>query len=256
MSFEHGAIGIAAALLVAIVCCAELGFRLGRRWRRSHPDAAGSGTVEAAILGLLGLTLALSFSGASDRLAMRRALIVQEANAIGTAWLRLDLLPATDQAVARELLRRYLESRIEAYQHYADRARAETALAAGAKLQREIWSHAVANCAKAPAATACLLLLPALNDMFDITTTRGMAHFAHLPPLIIGLLLMLCAIGGVLSGYAMSAQPDRNVLQLVVFALSISATVYVVLDLEYPRAGLINLTAMDRAITGLREQMR
>ncbi len=256
MSFQQIALGIAAALLVAIVCCAEVGFRLGRRWRRRHPEAAGSGTVEAAILGLLGLTLALSFSGASDRLTMRRTLIVQEANAIGTAWLRLDLLPADDQPAARGLLRRYLESRIEAYRHFAERERSEAALATGAKLQREIWSHAVANCAKAPAASACLLLLPALNDMFDITTTRAMAQLAHLPPLIIGLLLMLCGIGGVLSGYAMSAQGDRNILQLLVFALSISATVYVVLDLEFPRAGLISVTAMDRAIVGLRELMR
>lgn len=256
MNFEQVAIGAASALLVGIVGCAEIGFRLGRRWRRQHPDAAGSGTVEAAILGLLGLTLALSFSGASDRLAMRRNLIVQEANAIGTAWLRLDLLPAADQPAARGLLRRYLESRIEVYGHTAERERFDAAMAAGTKLQREIWAHAVANCGQAQAATACLLLLPALNDMFDITTTRAMAQQAHLPPLIVGLLLMLCGIGGVLSGYAMSAQPDRNVLQLIVFALSISATVYVVLDLEFPRSGLINVSAMDRAITGLRDTMR
>ncbi len=250
------AIVVSAGLLVGIVVCAEVGFRIGRRWRVVRPDATGIAPVETAILGLLGLTLALSFSGASDRLASRRTQIVQEANAIGTAWLRLDLLAETDQPAARALFGRYLDMRIEAYALFGDRDRSGAALAAGAKLQREIWSTAVAACPRGHAASACVLLLPALNDMFDITTSRTMAQLAHLPPLIIGLLVALSGIGGLLLGYAMSVQSARNLLQAGLFALSISATVYVVLDLEFPRAGLINVTAMDQAIVGLRDLVR
>lgn len=250
------AVTVTAALVVGIVVCIEIGLRAGWRLRRFHADAAGNGTIEAAILGLLGLTLALSFSGASDRLTQRRTLIVQEANAIGTAWLRLDLLNAADQPPLRAQFRSYLDSRIDAFEHIADRERSAAAMTAGAKLQRDIWSAATAACPRASAASACMLLLPALNDMFDITTTRSMARLEHLPPLIIGLLVLLGCVGGVLVGYTMSAQRERNLLYMVLFTLSIAATVYVVLDLEFPRAGLINVAAMDQAIVGLRELMR
>jgi len=257
VAFEIYFVATVAALLVGMLVCTEVGYRLGRRWRRSHGDAStGGGAVEAAVLGLLGLTLAFSFGGASDRLTTRRDQIVQEANAIGTAWLRLDLLPQADRLALRVLFRDYLESRIEVYEKFGERERSNAALARGGQLQQQIWTAAVGSCPQAPVAAACMLLLPALNDMFDITTTRTMAQQTHLPALIIGLVAVLCCLGGVLSGYAMSAQADRNPLQVAVFALAISATVYVVLDLEFPRAGLINLAAMDQAIVGLRDLMR
>ncbi len=258
LTIEYLMLAVAALLLLVMLASIEVGRRLGRRWRRLHGDAAtsGSATVEAAVLGLLGLTLAFSFSGASDRLAQRRAQIVDEANAIGTAWLRLDLLPQADQPMLRTLLRDYLDSRIAVYEQFADRERSLAALARGSRLQRQIWSAATASCARSTVAASCLLLLPALNDMFDIVTTRTMAQLTHLPPLIIGLLILLCCLGGLQSGYALSAQTQRDPVQTSIFALAIAATVFVVVDLEFPRGGLINLGQMDQAIVDLRATMR
>jgi hypothetical protein len=156
----------------------------------------------------------------------------------------------------RGLFRNYLEARIEVYDRFLDRAASNAALDQAGAIQREIWSRSLVAARRTPDTAASMLLIPALNEMFDIATTRTMAAVTHAPAVILVLLVVLSFLAGVLSGSAMSTQPRRNMLQIVLFALAISSTVYVVLDLEYPRAGLINLTAMDQAIMQLREMMK
>ena len=251
-------ISVPLLLFFGVLLFIDIGYRIGRG-QRARGDPAPQediGPVDAAVFGLLGLTLAFTFSGASDRLTIRRAQIVQEANAIGTAYLRVDLLDAADQPPIRALFREYLDARIEVYDKFLDRTASNAALEKSNGIQKQIWSRSISASHRMPDMTASLLLVPALNEMFDIATTRTMAAFTHAPAVILVLLVILSFVAAVLSGTAMSTQPRRNVLQMVLFALAISSTVYVVLDLEYPRAGLINLTAMDQAIVQLRETMK
>jgi hypothetical protein len=258
MSSAWIGVGACLALFAAMVALVELGYRIGRRSRARDPDRSTStvGAVEAAVFGLLGLILAFTFSGASDRFAQRRAQIVQEANAIGTAYLRIDLLPASEQPQLRDMFRRYLERRIEVFDNFLVREASDEALDAAEALQLGIWSRSTAACVSVPNPAACNLMLPALNDMIDITTTRTMATTTHVPWIILALLVMLSLLGAMLSGYMMALQSHRNVLHMVVFSLAVSATVYVVIDLEYPRAGLISLRSMDRVMVQLRNEMK
>jgi hypothetical protein len=257
MDYSFIVVAIPLLLFFGVLMFIDVGYRIRKnRPLRSPgaPDPAAT-TVDAAVFGLLGLALAFTFSGASDRLSVRRAQIVQEANAIGTAYLRIDLLPAASQLPIRDLFRSYLETRIEVYDKFLDRAASNAALDRAGELQRKIWSASVAAVRDAPDTSASLLLMPALNEMFDIATTRTMAALIHAPGAILGLLVMLSLLAAVLSGSEMASQPQRNWLQMVLFAFAVSATVYVVLDLEFPRAGLINLTSMDQAIVQLRHIM-
>ena len=248
----------AACLFVAMLVSMDIGYRIGHRRRSSDPQTSIEviGTVDAAVFGLLGLILAFTFSGASDRLVIRRAQIVQEANAIGTAYLRTDVLPPSDQTGIQELFRAYLEARIEVFDKFADRTLFDAALGKSEKLQREIWSRSVLSCRMDPKPDSCLLMLPALNEMIDITATRTMATRTHAPLVILALLILLSLAGAMLSGYAMSRQSGRSILHMLLFSLVVSASVYVVLDLEYPRAGIINLRSMDRAMYELRGIMK
>src|SRR6202030_2027726 len=150
--------------------------------------AKGFGAIETAVFALLGLILAFSFSGALTRFDARRHLVVEEANDIGTAFLRIDLLPTDAQAPMRDLFRRYLDSRIETYRKLPDMEAAQAELARSVELQSEIWSLAVASSQKSPTPQATTLLLPALNAILDITTTRTEAAHIH-SPLIIWLML-------------------------------------------------------------------
>lgn len=139
------AVGLSIGVFIGMVVCLEIGYRMGRHIAGSTPESAheGIGTIEAAVFALLGLLLGFSFAGGTSRLDARRQLIVQEANAIGTAYLRLDLLPARDQPEIRRLFRDYLDARLRVYEKLPDLRAAEQELARAAQMQQEIWSRAV-----------------------------------------------------------------------------------------------------------------
>jgi hypothetical protein len=246
------------SFLLAMLAFAEFGRRVGVAKLARDPDGLpkGAGAVEAAVFALLGLLLAFEFSGAASRFEARRHLITAETNAIGTAYLRIDMLAADAQPEMKELFRRYLDSRLDTHRNPADRAATQAGIARDAALQGEIWARAVAEVRRPDAPTqAAMLLLPALNEMIDITTTRLMATRNH-PPLIIFLLLVgISLVSALLVGYDASVNKGRNWLHKFVFAVILSLTTYVIVDLEFPRVGLIRIDSADQALVELRESM-
>src|SRR5499426_120246 len=151
MSYGVRALLFATFLTVGMLVLFEVGRRLGQRRMARDPDGAREGfaPIDGAVFGLLGLLIAFTFSGAASRFDTRRELIVEEANDIGTAYLRLDLLPAPAQPALRDLFRRYTDSRLETYRKLPDLAAAEAELARSTALQGEIWTQAVAACRQA-----------------------------------------------------------------------------------------------------------
>jgi hypothetical protein len=258
MTFEENALLLASGLVAGMFAMQEIGRRLGVRARTLAGEAAvaGTGVVEGAVFALLGLLIAFTFSGAASRFDERRKLIVEEANAIGTAYLRLDLLPPAAQPDLRESFRRYLDTRLAAYRALPDLAKAEAELARAAGMQQEIWKKSLAAAAGSQPAT--MLLLPALNEMFDITTTRTMAAKMHPPTVIFALLCGLALLSALLAGYAAAAggTKARNWVHTTVFALTLAGAVYVILDIEFPRVGLIRVDAFDQVLVDLRQSMR
>ena len=249
----------AAALFIGMLVCLEIGRRLGIRRLAADPEGAmaGLGAVEGAVFGLYGLLIAFTFSGAPSRLDTRRQLIAQEANAIGTAYLRLDLLASESQPALRELFRKYLDSRLEVYRKLPDIEAAVAELSRSTKLQEEIWARATAA-SRLPAGhpDAAKLLLPAINEMIDITTTRTMAARIHPPLIIFGLLFVLALLCSVLAGFGMAGCKNRSWLHILSFAAITVISVYVILDIEYPRAGFIRLNAYDQVLAELAETMK
>lgn len=249
----------AIGLFLGMLLFAEMGRRVGVARLACDPEglSKGTGAAEAAVFGLLGLMLAFSFSGAASRFEDRRNLIVEEANAVGTAYLRLDLLPSEAQPRLRALFRRYLDARVVAHQSGREQAFAYRKLAEAESLQGEIWVAAVAGSKRADAMPqATMLLLPAVNEMIDITATRTMARQNHPPVVVFVLLGLLELIGALLLGYAMSANRDRSWLHTVIFAAILAATFYIIVDLEFPRLGLIQVGAADQILADVRKIMR
>lgn len=252
-----GAFG-AAGLFAGILCAMEIGRRLGQRRLARDLDGAraGLGAVEGAVFGLLGLLIAFTFQGAAARFDARRALIVEEANAVSTAWARLDMLPITTQPALRDLFRRYLDSRLEIYRSLPDVAAARAALAKSNALQQEIWNAATAACRTDEGRGVAMLALPPLNQMFDITTTRTMAMLHHPPGIVFGSLFALALGCSVLAGFGMAGGKARSWAHLLGFAAIMAVAVYVILDLEFPRLGLIRVDAADAVLIEPRSQRK
>jgi hypothetical protein len=101
-----------------------------------------------------------------------------------------------------------------------------------------------------------MLLLPALNQMIDITTTRTMALQLHPPLIIFGMLFLVALASALLAGYGMAGGKSRRWLHVIGFALVIGLTVYVILDIEFPRYGLIRVDAFDQALVDLLKSMK
>ncbi len=249
---------ITFGLFLGMLFLLEIGRRVGIRRMKEDSGTAGDGVgvLDGAVFALLGLLIAFTFSGASSRFDTRRQLIVEETNDIGTAYLRLDLLPADAQPALRESFRRYLDARIEVYRKLPDIAAAKQELAKANAWQRQIWRQAVAGSqAKGAPPAAPILLLPALNAMIDITTTRTMATLMHPPLVVFAMLFGLALAASLLAGYGMTGSKARSWFHMLGFALALAVAVFVILDIEYPRAGLIRVDAFDQALVDLRESM-
>jgi hypothetical protein len=252
-------LALTIALFLGMVGLLELGRRLGAARHTREPEglAKGGGAAEAAVFGLLGLLIAFTFSGAAARFQDRKDLITQEANAIGTAWLRLDLTPPEGQPELRQLFRRYLDARLSAYENVGDEKATQARLDESTKLQGEIWARALkATASPGAAREAGMLLLPAMNEMFDITTTRVMASRNHPPAAIFLLLGAMSLVSALLIGYENASVRRRTWVHPLAFAVVLSLCVYVIMDLEFPRLGLIQVRDADRILVELRASMR
>jgi hypothetical protein len=248
----------ALALFIGMLAMLETGRRLGiqRRRQETDSDRANLGTVESALFAMFGLLMALTFTGAAARFNEKRMLIAEEATAIHTAYLRLDLLPKDDRPALQELFRRYVDSRLAAYHKLPDAQAAAAEMVQTDKLQRRIWEAALAV-TELPGAhrDAGKLLVPALNNMFDITTVRSMSTQIHPPTIVYVLLFSVALLCAVLAGYRMASASYRSWLHILIFTVITVVVVFVILDLDYLREGLIRLQEADRLLIETRAAM-
>ena len=246
------------SLFFGVLVFIEAGRWLGRRRAadETERERVVLNTIETAIYAWLGLMVAFTFSGAANRFDLRRTLTVDEANAIGTAYLRLDVLPGAAQPALRERFRRYTEARLAVYRALPDVGASDAHAARAVAMQGEIWADAVTALKDAPPASS-LLLVPALNEMIDITTTRSIALRTHTPPVVLGTLLVLTMVCSLMIGHGLGRRRGVSVLlHTLGFAAVLTVTMYVIIDLDHPRVGLIRLDYVDRALTDVLAGMK
>jgi hypothetical protein len=249
---------LAAGLFLGMLALIELGRRIGLAKLARDPEglSKGIGASEGAIFGLLGLVIAFTFSGAAARFEGRRQLITEEVNNIGTAYLRIDVVPDAARQELRDLFRRYLDLRIATYANVENLSEVDNKMAETTALQNIIWTKAVEACRRPdiigrPEA----IFLPALNQMFDIVTTRKAATLNHPPPAIYALLGALSLVGSLLIGYGSSTNKYRPRLHAFVFAAITSLSILMIIDLEFPRLGFIRVDSSDQLMVDLRKSI-
>jgi hypothetical protein len=219
----------------------ELGFLLGRRTQAisDEPAKTQSFTVTAASFGFLALLLAFASSSAGARFDTRRQLAVDEANAIGTTYLRAQLLPEPYGSEAASLLRDYVDVRVEWYRALDDGERLDEANEVTEAYQQQLWAQAVAAGQEDPRAETYSLFTQSLNEVIDLHTKRLAGVENRIPPTYLYLLL----VGGVLSvvalGYGAGLGNRRNILGRILVSLLVVLVIFVVVDLDRPGGGVI-----------------
>ncbi len=247
----------AALIFGGLLACLRIGWRIGRRRLQTTGDdgQAGLGALDGAVFGLMGLLIAFTFTGAASRFHERRDLITQQVNAIGTAWLRLDLLPGGDQEKARDGFRRYLDTQMEIVRNVADEDSVRAGLVRLTAIQQEIWDGLI-RAAKADKSTPIAqVLLPPVNETFDLSTSRLMAARQHPPLAVFVMLGLLVLVSGLMAGFGMAKSANQSRLHLFGFAAIMALSVYLILDIEFPRLGLVRIDSFDQALVELRTSM-
>lgn len=228
----------AAFLLLVLAAGLELGFRVGRRSVGGGEPAGGGqlGAIQGAVLGLLGLLLGFSFGGAASRFMERQDLVLQEANAIGTAYLRADMLDEPHRSDLRTSLARYVAHRLELSATLRHGLKPE-AKGEISQLHDEIWRAASQGARARPATME--VVLPPVNEVIDLHSSRMAAGRKHLPVLVMGLLILCSALAMGVIGYGCGLSGRRNLLMTGSLAILIAASLWTTIDLDRPRAGLI-----------------
>jgi CDP-diglyceride synthetase len=230
---------VALCVFVGLLACLEFAYLLGKRAhqrRAEHPDQLSS--IQGAMLGLLALLLGFSFAVTMGRFSDREKLIVAEANAIGTTWLRCDLLPEPVRQEMRQALRDYTTQRIAFYDAKDETARTRSIVAAE-KLHVRLWDG-FSSAAKATPGHATVLL-PPLNELIDLHGSRLAAARRHMPSVLLGLLLVCSLISVAAVGYGCGVAGKRNVVLTTALSFLIAGVLWAIIDMDHPRQGLIRV---------------
>lgn len=247
----------AAILFAGLLGCLRLGWGIGRRrFGKDGGDLqAGLGAIDGSIFGLMGLLIAFTFTGAANRFHDRRELITQHVNAIGTAWLRLDLLPDQDRDKARGHFRRYLDTVLETSRDLSNEKSSMASLARLNAIQQEIWDHLVDVTKRDRSLPLAQAVLPPANEMFDLGNSRLLASRQHPPIAVFAMLGALVLVSGLFAGFGMAKSDHQSPLHVIGFATIMALSIYLILDIEFPRLGLIRIDAFDQALIELRASM-
>lgn len=233
-------------ILLMLVLALEVGFQLGRFVKRRHDPTEGEKSsvnfATAGLMGLLAFLLGVSLSMAADRYQQRRDSVLNEANAIGTSWLRAQIGTGAEAEPLQRLLRQYTEIRIEAVRGNHDKAQADIINARTNALQTEMWKliRAVAERNPTPISAS---LIASFNETFDLALTNRRNFGGHVPPYILRLLMVvsLVAVGSVGYGFGLvgSRQFGLSILLLVAWSMAI----VLIIDIDRPQSGEVRIDA-------------
>jgi hypothetical protein len=229
---------ISLAMLLAGIW---IGHRLGA-WRRrslAGTEAGSTVTLQGSALALLGLMLGFTFAAAVSRFDTRKSIVLQEANAIGTALLRTDFLPAPYDKQAADLLKQYLTQRVAARGKNLGDLEIERALHRSVELHDQMWKIAVAATKAEPLSRSVGLYTQSLNDVIDLHTTRLAAARNHVPDSVIVMLFLLAMISMGLVAFDSVVQNKRGSGALVVTAILTAGVLAVVIDMDQPWLGFL-----------------
>jgi hypothetical protein len=252
------AIGIGIAMFAAMLLFLELGRRIAVRRTEKYGDAAraGVGKADAPVFALLALLIGFTFSGAGESFNRRRDLVAQQVNAIRTAWERVATLPVADQPAIRTGMQGFVDALLTMYRATPSRAEALREAPEVARARTELWSRAVSASLTADGDKGRMLVLPAMSAMFDVAESERIARRIHPPGMVFFMLGVAALAGALFAGYGLASGPSRNWMYMIGIAASVAVAMYVIIELEYPRLGLVRVDEMDQALTELRVTMQ
>ena len=249
-------------LVLGLVCFAlmliasETGFRLGRRSGHHNPKDAKSQhlTVEAGILGVLGLLLGFTMSMGLTRFEIRKHVVLEEAQAIGAAFLFTQLLPVDEGKEIADLLRAYTDVRIRGKDAHDFYERITATRQESGRLQEAFWRRAIAYGQKEPNVVRAGLLLQSLKEVIELDAARWMAFQDHVPAMVIFAIAIVGLLAVMTVGYTFGLSGLRQPFSICMLSLAVTLVLAIIVDVDRPREGFIRVS--QQPLIDLQNQLR
>jgi hypothetical protein len=235
-------VGLLLLIGIVLLILFEGGYRVGRWWKVRNPDERDDGPTAAlvgSLLALMAFLLAVTMGMASDRFDERRSLVLEEANAIETTYLRAAFLPDPIAEQSRALLREYVPLRVNA----GDIRQLSSSITRSEEITHELWEIAEGAAREAPNSVALGLYVESLNETIDLDVKRTTAIvYARVPETVIDLLIVGAAVTLGMVGYSAGLAGRRSLFSAVVLVIVLSSVLTLVIDLDRTRNGFIQVS--------------
>lgn len=228
-------------LIVIFPTSAYMGYLLGRRYFRDKGEFEHSSFIPSTILGLLALLLGFTFSMSVDRYNKRSEIVAKEANAIGTAYLRTDLLPEPSRRKAREVLREYVSLRIETYNVGYDKEKILELRGQSKNLQDFLWGD-IRTLAAKDRTPIMGLYIAAMNDVIDISSERHFVTDNQVPEIVYLIIFVVTFLGVTSLGFIDGTSGKKSRFGIFMLSLLFSLVIALIQDLDRPRRGIIRIS--------------
>lgn len=238
-------------MMVLVLIAAEIGFRIGRWLKRRDPSTGAiSGVVVGGLLGLMAFLMAFTIGIVINQDGGRKAMVVTEANAVGTAWLRASFLDEPYQTSTRDLLQEYVTVRLEAA---SDPSKLASTVTRSEEIHGELWSIVTENVRQGNDSDIMGLFVESINEVIDVHLLRLTAANLRLPRLFGIVLFVATLLSFLLVGVANSADGKRDFAAIFLFALAFVAVLMIIVDLDRPQEGFLSVS--QSAMSDLLKQM-
>jgi hypothetical protein len=228
-------------LLVVLIAVIETAYRFMKAGNFEGRHVEAVGTIQTGLFTLTSFVIGLSFAQASARFDVRRDLVVKEANAIGTTWLRADLLPPADASEFRRVLTSYTQARLDAYQTPNDPQLYERTTKVSDDDQRELWRLAAGALRNAPTNLNYSLLMQSLNDTIDVSAEQLQALTTHVPTAAMVLTLLLVVLSALSLGLRFGLNRSRPPTLTIIFIVAYVLVINMMIDYDRPQSGFVRV---------------
>lgn len=243
--YNQSSIFIVTVLLITLILAMEVGYRLGLKAqsRTEAEDKSHVNAIQASLLGILALMLGFTFSLALQRYDSRSLAVVDEANAIGTAYLRSQLLPPSVRDDVQRVLRQYLDVRIQgSVVPLSDQAKRQALMMQVDQSQRDLWRYAVQAVEEDDRPTTTGLFIQSLNELIDSYGRRNAALNRHIPEVVLFLLYGTFVMTWGIVGYASGITGHRPSFVAYIMLFLVVLLILIIIDLDRPRRGMIQVS--------------
>jgi hypothetical protein len=232
-----------------------LGYRFKKYRLKKHPEIMlEKGKIQGAALGILSLLMGFTFSVAMAKFETQRRVITQEAAYINTAILRCDIYPDSLRNLLRADLKEYVEARIAYYD--TDREKSERERIKAELISKRIWEKVAMEMQNSGNVLRSSQMIPAINNMIDVVITRDGEKISKVPLLVLWVLLIFILLDAFVLGVQLVEKKSTAKIAVLTYALVMSLTLNLIIELHQTRTGLINLNAVQKQIVDLRELVK